>query len=63
MDSLSFLAKDAPGFAVRGSQVKILTQPSQFYDELCKRAALANNRIVMVNQTTFKVSRKLTREY
>ena len=50
MDSLSFLAKDAPGFAVRGSQVKILTQPSQFYDDLCKRASLADNRIVMVNQ-------------
>ena len=49
MDSLSFLAKDAPGFAVRGSQVKILTHPSQFYEELCKRAGLANNRIVMVN--------------
>jgi hypothetical protein len=50
MDSLGFLAKDAPGFAVRGSQVKILTQPSQFYDELCNRAANSQKRIVLVKQ-------------
>lgn len=48
MESLSFLGKSGAGFAVHGSQVKILTQPSQFYEELCKRAASAQNRIVMV---------------
>ena len=49
MESLSFLAKSCAGFGVHGSQVKVLTQPSQFYEELCQRAASSQKRIVLVN--------------
>jgi len=48
MESLSFLAKSCAGFGVHGSQVKVLTQPSEFYEELCQRAASSQKRIVLV---------------
>ena len=47
MNTLSFLAQEAPGFAVRGSQVRIITEPSIFYLELCKRASSAKRRITL----------------
>ncbi len=31
MNSLSFLAQEAPGFALRGSQVKVIREPAAFY--------------------------------
>ncbi len=31
MNSLSFLAQEAPGFALRGSQVRVIREPSAFY--------------------------------
>ena len=47
MDTLAFLGDLAPAFAVRGCQVKILTEPSQFYKELCTRARHSKVRISM----------------
>ena len=47
MDTLAFLGDLAPAFAVRGCQVKILTEPSQFYKELCTRARHSKFRISM----------------
>ena len=47
MDTLAFLGDLAPAFAVRGCQVKILTEPSQFYKELCTRAQHSKVRISM----------------
>ena len=47
MDTLAFLGDLAPAFAVRGCQVKILTEPSQFYKELCTRAQHSKARISM----------------
>lgn len=49
LGSLAFLAREAPGFAVKGSQVKILTEPTQFYNELCRRAAASQKRIVLAS--------------
>jgi CDP-diacylglycerol--glycerol-3-phosphate 3-phosphatidyltransferase len=45
--ALSFLVQEAPGFALRGSQVKVITDPSAFYGELLKRASSAKERIAM----------------
>ena len=47
MDTLAFLGECAPAFAVRGCQVKVLTDPQQFYSQLCQRAANSKERIVM----------------
>ena len=47
MDTLAFLGDLAPAFAVRGCQVKILTEPSQFYKELCTQARHSKVRISM----------------
>ena len=47
MDTLAFLGECAPAFAVRGCQVKVLTDPKQFYSELCNRSSGAKHRIVM----------------
>eukprot|EP00093_Oithona_nana_P000709 00709.XXX_2912_1829_1 [CDS] Oithona nana genome sequencing. len=47
MDTLAFLGECAPAFAVRGCQVKVLTDPQQFYSQLCNRAANSKERIVM----------------
>eukprot|EP00095_Tigriopus_kingsejongensis_P005869 maker-scaffold38_size502422-snap-gene-2.20 protein:Tk05869 transcript:maker-scaffold38_size502422-snap-gene-2.20-mRNA-1 annotation:"GI22216" len=45
--SLGFLASEAPGFALRGSQIKIITEPSAFFAELCQRASSAQRRITL----------------
>ena len=34
--ALSFLAQEAPGFALRGAQVKVITEPTAFYCELLR---------------------------
>ena len=47
METLAFLADSAPGFAVRGCQVKVLTEPSDFFQELCQRAEKSQERIAM----------------
>ena len=47
MDTLAFLGDLTPAFAVRGCQVKILTEPSQFYKELCTQARHSKVRISM----------------
>ncbi len=31
LNTLSFLATEAPGFALRGSQVRVITEPAAFY--------------------------------
>ena len=31
MNALAFLTQEAPGFALRGSQIKVITEPSKFY--------------------------------
>ena len=46
MENLAFLAKDVPGFAVKGKNVKVITEPSNFHAELCTRAENANHRAV-----------------
>ena len=47
MDTLAFLGDFAPGFAVKGCQVKVLTEPSDFFQELCQRSEKAQDRIAM----------------
>lgn len=48
MDSnLAFLRDFAPAFAVRGCQVKVLNEPSEFYSELCLRAQNSRERIAI----------------
>ena len=46
MENLAFLSKNAPGFAVKGDNVVVLTEPSDFYNEVCIRAASAKQRVV-----------------
>jgi hypothetical protein len=33
MENLAFLGKEAPGFAVKGDNVVVMTEPSQFHSE------------------------------
>lgn len=47
MDTLSFLGPEAPGFGLKGSQIKVLTEPSEFFHELCSGASNASKRIVV----------------
>ena len=47
METLSFLGDMAPGFAVKGSQVKVLIEPSEFFQELCQRSENSRKRIAM----------------
>ena len=42
-----FLSKELPGFRVPGSQIKIIQEPSHFYQELVNRSLTSKNRIVM----------------
>ena len=46
MENLAFLGKQVPGFAVKGDNVIVMTEPSQFHNELCTRAANAKHRAV-----------------
>lgn len=47
MNSLAFLVHEAPCFALRGCKVKVITEPSTFFAELCCRAAAAEKRITL----------------
>ena len=47
METLAFLGHLAPAFAVRGCQVKVLTEPKDFFQELCQRAEKSQERIAM----------------
>ena len=47
MDTLAFLGDFAPAFAVRGCQVKVLIEPSDFFHQLCQRAERSQERIAM----------------
>lgn len=47
MDTLAFLGEAAPAFPVRGCQVRVLTEPSDFFEQLCTRAAASTSRIAM----------------
>ena len=49
MDKFSFLCNKVPGFAVNGSQVKVITEPSEFYDHLCSMSKGAKKRIVLAS--------------
>ena len=42
-----FLADDLPGFKLHGSQIRIIHEPKQFYQELVDRTLSSQNRIVM----------------
>ena len=46
MENLAFLAKQAPGFAVRGENVVVLSEPSEYHNELCARAGNAKKRAI-----------------
>lgn len=43
----SVLGQTSPAFAVKGSQVKVLSEPSEFYQELCQRAERSRQRIAI----------------
>jgi len=47
LESLTFIAKEAPGFGVHGSQIKIIHEPSKFYEELLTRSSTSKNRVVL----------------
>ena len=44
---LQFLVEELPGFRVDGSQIRIIHQPEQFYQELLDRIGSSKSRIVM----------------
>ena len=46
MENLAFLAKDVPGFAAKGENIKVITEPSEFHAELCARAENVKERAV-----------------
>ena len=43
------VCNEAPGFAVNGDKVRVITEPSEFYEELCRRAKTAKKRIVLAS--------------
>ena len=38
LTAFSHICEDAPGFAVDGEKVTVITEPSKFYEELCTRS-------------------------
>ena len=46
MENLAFLAKEVPGFAVKGKNVKVISEPSDFHAALCTRAENVKQRAV-----------------
>ena len=46
MENLAFLAKEVPGFAVKGKNVEVITEPSDFHAELCTKAENVKERAV-----------------
>ena len=49
MDRFSYVCNEAPGFAVNGDKVKVIIEPSEFYEELCQRAKTAKKRVVLAS--------------
>lgn len=47
LESLTFIAKEAPGFGVHGSQIKIIHEPSKFYEELLTRSSTSRERVIL----------------
>jgi len=47
VQNFSFLTRVLPGFKVNGSKIKIIHEPSHFYQELVNRSQQSSNRIVM----------------
>ena len=47
IENLSFLAEEAPGFAVNGSDITVLTEPTEFHHKLCALVANAKHRTVL----------------
>ena len=46
-ENFSFLARKLPSFKIHGSQVRIIHEPSSFYQELVNRSRTSQERIVM----------------
>jgi len=49
MDRFKWMTKELPGFGVSGSQVQVITRPSEFYDQLLTRSGKSNKRIVLAS--------------
>lgn len=49
LDSLNWLHSDAPCFPVDGNKIKIIYEPSQFYDTILQQCAVAKKRIVLAS--------------
>ena len=49
METVSFLAKEAPGFAVKGENVVVLTEPIEYHKELCARASNVRRRAIFAS--------------
>jgi len=47
VQNFRFLANHLPGFKVHGSQIKIIYEPKQFYQELVQQSLKSQNRVVM----------------
>ena len=48
-ERFSYVCDEAPGFAVNGDKVKVITEPTDFYEELCQRAKTAKKRVVLAS--------------
>ena len=46
-ETFSFLARKLPSFKVSGSQIRIIHEPSTFYNELVTRSESSKERIIM----------------
>ena len=46
MRNLAFLAQEVPGFAVKGENIIVLTEPNEYYQELCTRASNVKQRAI-----------------
>jgi len=43
------LSAEAPGFAVKGEQVEVMTEPDEFYQRLCRGVKEAKKRVVLAS--------------
>lgn len=48
-ERFNWMFKEMPAFGVQGSQVKVIYQPSEFYEELVSRSASCSRRIVLAS--------------
>ena len=46
MKNLAFLAQEVPGFAVKGENIVVLTEPNEYYKELCRLASNVKQRSI-----------------